>query len=865
MDLSNSSFIVETAQGNVVVNPSSTRTYKNITLVGNGYYDWGRIIAQDLAYVADQLANLSDGGVQQATFDANQFIAQFQASQTQALADHTTNLLNAIDNKIAAKFAVVNSDLTTSLASINAHFNTIEANYKDADTALNLAIRNDLTLAITNKVNVIQGLLDTLNTDFSAFRDDTQLWRSTVQPLISSFSSNFSVFQSNTEADLTGIHSTIIANYDNLNDKINTINNNVVGNNAAVLADAALYTDSKITTLSATVEANRVSSLNTESNLDARVTTTEGEISVLQSLVPSFITTSNTILADSKAYTNTEIAKISGPTGTLTNLTNTVNTLDTTFSDRVHSLIDPKTTSLTDDLNALSLLTNNYITSNNAVVSANNDDMLSKNNDVTSRLSIIENTYPGLWEQYATTKSGAVQTFADGLNTRLTTAEGEIDNLQLTVSSLSNTASGNSSDLSALIPRVTALENTRATTTDVAAADAATLASAKAYTDDKVTTINSSISTGNSNTLTSAKAYTDDKINTLALTIPDKTSTDAALSNINILSSQVNNINNVSIPGLTQELNDLTLNTTKLGTDLRTEYNSKVDSLNSSLISGLNFIKENFVTYDTIYPILKTILGYIINNQITESELDELIDNIMLQYKDSTNEMINSNISGAIFMTASNYNIRLILNKETFPGIVQINLTDGSVSKTLTNFESNNGSHVVPLYSGTSYILTDVAGVVNNSVQFGAGLNIDALVATITYTNEFGFNVSEKFNINLLYRDPSFTFRDLYVNTTSGKLELYLELSGPSSNIITPTAISADGVAIDNTQFTIDQEIVFDNYYSKKIKIILSDANLYNSENTSGRINLISISYDSGLSANFNIPDLLKYSVGGVN
>jgi hypothetical protein len=398
-------------------------------------------------------------------------------------------------------------------------------------------------------------------------------------------------------------------------------------------------------------------------------------------------------------------------------------------------------------------------------------------------------------------------------------------------------------------------------------ADTTTLNSAKTYTDDKVTLLNSSISTGDTTTLNSAKTYTDNKDSALAATIPNKANTDAAVSLVNILSSKVDNINNISIPGLTQELDDLSLSTTKLGTDIKTEYNSKLDSINASITSGFNFIKENFVTYDTIYPILKKILGYMINNQITESDLDELIDNIMLQYKDTTNEMRNSNITGAIFMTASNYNIRIILNKETFQGgIVQIYLSDGSVTKTLTSFESNNGLNVIPLYSNTSYILTDVAGVVNNSIQFGAGLNIDNLIATVTYINEFGFNVVEKIKINSFYNNSPFTFRDLYLNTSTNKLELYLELSGLSSSIITPTSILADDVVLDATQYTIDSEIVFDNYYSKKIKIILSDGNLYNNNiNVSGRINLISILYGGGLNATFNISDLLKYSVGGIN
>lgn len=871
MDLSNSSFIVETAQGNVVVNPSSTQSYKNITFAGNGYYDWGRLIAQNLAYVADQLANLSDGGVQQATFDANQFIAQFQASQTQALNDHTTNLLLAIDNKIATKFAVVNSDLTTSLTVINNHFVSIESDYKAADVVLDLKIRDDLNLAINNKTGIVQSNLDLLDNSFTTFRDDTQLWRSTVQPLISSFSSNFEVFQSNTEADLILIHSDIIANYDNLNNKIITINSNVVGNNAAVLADANLYTDGQISNLSSTVLANKNAIQAAELALENRVSANESDISVIQGLVPSFITTSNTILTDSKNYTNTEVAKISGPTGSLTNLIGTVQTLDTGISGRIHAIADPINTTLGGNLSALDTLTHNYINSNDSVVSNNNNDMLSKNTAVTGRLSIIESTYPGIWENDATIKTGIVQDFANGLDTRLTGAETDIDNIQTTLLTISGTASGASSDLTILIPRVTALENTRATTTDMIAADTVVLNSAKTYTDGKVTTLNTTISTGNTNTLNSAKAYTDSKTSALALTIPNKTNTDAAVSLVGILSSQMDNINTNTIPSLTDGLNTLSINTTKLGTDIRGEYNSKIDSLSYSLSQNINFIKENFVTYDTIYPILKTILGFIINNQITQTELNDLIDGIMLQYKNENLEMVQSNINGAVFMTASNYNVRLILNKETYRnGIVSINFSDGSISKTITSFESNTSGNVLPLYNNANFLMAPASDVVNNSVQFNSGLNINNLVATITYKNEFGFDASEKYNVNMLFNSNPFTFRDLYWNTVSGKLELYLEVFGPATDITNITQILADGnILTDNTDYVISSQIIFDGYYSKKIKIILSDANKYKDNSISSKIESITI---IGNSTNFgtqdiiiNIQDLLKYSVGGTN
>ncbi len=871
MDLSNSSFIVSTAQGNLVVNPQSTIQYKNITLSGNGYYDWGRIIAQDLAYVADQLANLADGGVQQATFDANQFIAQFQAAQTQALTDHTTNLLLAIDNKIATKFAVVNSDLTNSLEAVNTHFTTMETNYVAADTDMNLSIRNDLNAIINTKIGIVQGNIDSLTTEYTAFHDDTQLWRSTVQPLITSFSSNFDVFKSDTQSRLGIMDTTISDNYDNLNNKIITITSNVAGNNAAVLANAELYTDGKVSDLTATISGNHATETNLITGLDNRITITESEIGSIQSQLPSFITNSNTILADSKTYTNSEIAKISGTNGTLTNLITTVSTLDTGITGRIHNIVDGPLGTLTTNVAGANTALQAYINSNDSIVSANNNDMLTKNNDITGRVSIIESTYPALWEADATTKANVVDGKVTALGSRVTVTETEIDALSLTVSNLNNTVTTTGGDVSSLTPRVTALENTRATTTAMTTADAATLASAKSYTDGKVTTLNTSITNGDTSTLTSAKSYTDGKINAITLTIPDKTSTDAAVNSIGYLTGQITNINTNSIPGLSNTIGLLTTSTTKMGVDIRTEYNSKIDSLSYSLSNGLNFIKENFVTYDTIYPILKTILGFIINNQITQSELNELIDNIMAQYKNESSEMSQSNINGAVFMTATKYNIRLILNKETYRnGIVSIYFADGSVSKSVTSFESNTSSNVLPDFANTNFLMSTSGDVLNNSIQFDAGLNIDNLVVNIIYQNELGFNVSEKYNINTLYQSSPFTFKDLYKNNSTGKLELYLELFGPTTDIVSPTKILADGVELNITNYNISGPISYDGYYSKTIKVVLSNSVFYDLNSPlSEKIELITIPYTSITSGNqtakFNIPELLKYSIGGTN
>lgn len=878
MDLSNTSFIVSTAQGNIVVNPQSTLSYKDVTFVGNGFYDWGHILAQNLAFIADEIANLKDGGVQQATFDANQFIAQFQASQTQALTDHTNNLLLAIDNKIATKFAVVNSDLTTSLATINTHFTTLENAYIAADTALNLSIRNDLNLVIDTKVNLVQSNLEAHNIAYGIFHDDLVLWRSTVSPLIDSFSSSFELFKTNTNDSILAINTNISENYNDLDNKITVINNNVAGNNATVLANANLYTDGKASVLTAMITAVESNANNTLLDHESRLGIAEDAIVVINNELPTLASSTELEagVVQAKTYADTKVNALTAPTGVITVLQNAVNQLNVNFDSSVHAVVDPLIDDITGvggSLTVLNSTVTNYMNTTNGVISTNNNDMLSRFGNLDGRVQTIENTYPINANNYTDSKIILVNDDISSLTGRVTLTETDIDTINTTLSTLSTTSSTAEAGVSDLTPRVAALETSRATTTAMVAADTATLTSAKTYTDGKVTLLTTGYTTADTATLTSAKTYTDGKVAILTSSKANQTQVDAIDTLVGIIDSWKLSMIDTVVPDMAANISALQTANTNLNTDLSNLVDSKTASIASYLDSSITYIKENYVTFDSIYPIMKKVIGYVINNQITAAESDDLFNNIISMYKDSLTEAQSTLINTNIFVTATNYNIRLVLNKQQFQnGITSIQFYDGTTSKTINSFVSNTDASIITNFQNTSLLLANGGDVLNYAVQFDSTLNLANIVANISYLNEFGFSSNIQYKINDLINQTNtipyiFSLRDLKVESTH--LILYVNSFILSSDVLVISEILGDGDIIDPGLYTVSGTTSFDGYSSKLIRIDLGSKDLYlNGPLETGGTNLVNVNFTKNgipFTNTFDIQSSLNYSVGGTN
>jgi hypothetical protein len=818
MDISNNSFIITSAtNGNIVVNPSQSQAYENITLFGNGYYDWGRILNQDLVYIYDQIASLKDGGIQQATFDANQFLAQFQTSQTEALANQTAALLIAIDNKVNSKFADVTGVITTNITDLTNQLSTYSQAYKDADTALQTTITAAYQTAVQNAADAANAALNNLISEYNTFTSDTNNWRASVSPQIAAFSSGFDLFKTQTATNFTSTNDTVSANYQTLLGKISTINATLASFGTGTVTTANQYTDAQIASITDLVNHN----LN---NITGTLNTQSGEISILQTevsdfanLIPTFVTTDNNILSSANTYTDMAMADLNAPTGAVGKLQIVVDNLSNNFDTKVHTVVDPLFSAITGTNGSLTLLNADY----NAYKASNASDIQTKYDSVNTavaavanRVTTIETTYDNSWKAYTDAAIIAVNGNISTLTNNVTTNTNDIANLKTTLDSLNGGATTQQLNITDLTNRVTNLENE--INPMITSAKVDTLAAAKSYTDSQVTIIDGLISNGDKATLSSANSYTNTALQSIATTYATTASLDNLGNSINGLQAGLTtlttNLNNSNgrIDNLISDVNTLRISSAQYVDDRVVQLNDRFTALFSNA-------HANYVGYDTIFPILKTVLGLVINNQILPTELNDLFDNIIATYKNTLPEQIANNLQAVVYINNGNFNIRFAFDRNHYQtGLNSLQVTDGSTTVTLTSFVPNTS--IVTGIAGLSYMLDQASGsVINESMVFGSSIG-SSLTATLNYnTLASSSNIATLDVLGMCLNQV--LFLDLYNDGTSvyGLYSILSKTQDPL--IINNIKIGGKNLVLSSDYTVIDADLGI--YHNSIIKVTL--------------------------------------------
>lgn len=203
--------------GEVYISPQTTQTYKNITLFGYGYLDWGRIINQSLVTLIDNIETLSTGGADQVIFNLENYTEEQKVARTQefelwkteykSLLDTTineftttindnilefTNAQNIINNSIEEELASIDGKITEEynnfisvvdqkiLDIVNTNLANISDTINNAISATNSAISNlnNTKLSLDQKVlefnNLISNFKETFSISFDSFKSDTE-------------------------------------------------------------------------------------------------------------------------------------------------------------------------------------------------------------------------------------------------------------------------------------------------------------------------------------------------------------------------------------------------------------------------------------------------------------------------------------------------------------------------------------------------------------------------------------------------------------------------------------------------------------------------------------------------------------------
>lgn len=264
---------------------------------------------------------------------------------------------------------------------------------------------------------------------------------------------------------------------------IATINGTGSGSISKALADAKSYTDTEVNAVKTTV-----------SGVDGRLTTAEGEIDTLQSDMTqakaaitantSAIGTNTTNIANNKTAIEgvaNRVTTLEGTVGDNTKgLVKQVNDLDTTVNDATNGLVKK-----VSDLDS-------SVSANASAISANDTAIKKNASDISTNAAAIKANADDI-----TALKTAVGTGADGLaskvtdlQTRMGTAEGEIDDLQETTTD-----------------HTTALATINGDATTTGSIKKA-LADANSYTDSKIDAVNSTVS-GINGRLTTAEGEID--------------------------------------------------------------------------------------------------------------------------------------------------------------------------------------------------------------------------------------------------------------------------------------------------------------------------------------------------------------------
>jgi hypothetical protein len=784
MELSNNSFIVSTEQGNLVVNPKSIVEYKNITLIGDGYYDWGKTLAQDLAYIADQISSLKDGGVAQATFDATQFIGQFQTAQTEALNFHTENLLSLLDIKIQNKFAIIDQSIIDYQTIIdNALIENKQALEENiANTTIQL--KNELNTVFEEKTLEINVLIDSINQSIELITKDVLEWQADINPKLTSIIERFQQFKTITETAVEEINKVIFDNYDDLNTRILNINTTVTN----IIPEVLEASENFITLKLEEINENSITTVNLITDslaiINPKLDSLETNVDLINTELETFVKTDNTILIDAKEYTDTKLLPIVGPNGSIPNLEQAVSqnlttqrTINTDLDNRIKAFESETgiVTTTAEELNTFKQLTTSSFTATNKAISDLGIDAF-------NRLTVLED--------YKVTTENILTDHTDNINTILTELETNtsiVNAVEITVNDLKDDTLIFSQDLSnsleALTLKVDTVENSVVLEETIDDKIDTAVDEVKLYTDAQLLLVASQSATGTDAALTLANTYTDNKVAEILPLIPTEEVIDDITVKLTVLDNFKSKFESIDLPTVNDKIYDLNQKSNNL-VNLVTETNTKIDQKNNYLYRLMDDrfrnLTHSVVTFDAIFPLLNKILGYIIENKITKDELDNLFTELTKLYMDELEEQMFNGAYIHVFVTGGKLQYRLIYNRERFFGLQNVLIMSPSGNKNYTDFISLSNSNTLQFLSGNKTFIINPASdpaITNANLVIDTPANIWDTVIRTTYLNEFGISTPMIFEFSHLLGIYPFMFRmvDLYFDNVDNLIgEFYL-------------------------------------------------------------------------------------------
>ena len=151
--MSTNTIKVTGSTGEIYISPQTTQTYKNVTLFGYGYLDWGRVVNQSLVTLMDKVDVLSTSGMSQITFDLETYTETQTIARTAEFNLWKTEYKTILTDMVNVFTTSVNENITS---------------FTDAQTTINTAVTDELgrlDIKISDEYNTFISTVDEKITD----------------------------------------------------------------------------------------------------------------------------------------------------------------------------------------------------------------------------------------------------------------------------------------------------------------------------------------------------------------------------------------------------------------------------------------------------------------------------------------------------------------------------------------------------------------------------------------------------------------------------------------------------------------------------------------------------------------------------
>mgnify|MGYP003585514734 CR=1 FL=1 len=336
---------LSSALGDQYISSQQTLVYKNITLFGYGYLDWGTVVNQALVNLIDKIDLLQDGGVSEIQFDLTQYEETqkvLRAEEFNTWKSGFKTILNDLVQGYIDDTKKAIEDLKTAQAKINTDTSDlINSNYKTLDQKLTdltstldekiLEIVNTQLGSVTETVNTLSGKVDkavaSLDSATQTINSATQEVKQTIETFKTEFSKSFETFKSETSKALEENKNYLVKYIDQ---KIFGLGN-TTSNLETRIAALEMISDSmdpsyvqnliiqKVSTISEGIIAGYLN------NFDNRITIVENKVTNLENNLDSKISEK----VDSA--TSTLTTALNAQNGKISDINKKVNDLNTEF------------------------------------------------------------------------------------------------------------------------------------------------------------------------------------------------------------------------------------------------------------------------------------------------------------------------------------------------------------------------------------------------------------------------------------------------------------------------------------------------------------------------------------------------------